>query len=192
LLAKLFAKSANLLVMDEPTNDLDSETLELLEQRLVAYDGTVLLVSHDRAFLNNVVGSTIVFEGDQLREYVGGYDDWVRQRQASLEREAEAAANGSSVKSGAGTASNGAAAGAAVTTKTKKLSFKDQRELQQLPGRIESLEAKIAALHEEMAQPGFFKQTGGVAIAKQAEEKAAAAELKAAYARWEELEQSGG
>jgi ABC transport system ATP-binding/permease protein len=190
LLAKLFAKSANLLVMDEPTNDLDSETLELLEQRLVAYDGTVLLVSHDRAFLNNVVGSTIVFEGDQLREYVGGYDDWVRQRRASLEREAEAAAV--SAKSSSGAASNGSAAGAGVATKTKKLSFKEQRELQQLPGRIESLEAKIAALHEEMAQSGFFKQPGGAAIAKQAEEKAAAAELKAAYARWEELEQSDG
>ena len=191
LLAKLFAKSANLLVMDEPTNDLDSETLELLEQRLVAYDGTVLLVSHDRAFLNNVVGSTIVFEGDQLREYVGGYDDWVRQRKASAEREAEAASNASAAKGGAGAPANSAAANATPTAKAKKLGFKEQRELQQLPGRIESLEAKIAALHEEMAQPGFFKQAGGAAIAKQAEEKAAAAELQAAYARWEELEQSG-
>ena len=80
LLARLFASPANLLVLDEPTNDLDSETLELLEERLVAYEGTVLLVSHDRAFLNNVVTSTLVFEGDELREYVGGYDDWVRQR----------------------------------------------------------------------------------------------------------------
>lgn len=194
LLAKLFAKSANLLVMDEPTNDLDSETLELLEERLVAYEGTVLLVSHDRAFLNNVVGSTIVFEGDQLREYVGGYDDWVRQRQASAEREAETglAAPGSAAKTGASNGWRDVGANTAAAPKGKKLSFKEQRELQQLPGRIESLEAKLAALHEEMARPNFFKQPGGVAVAKQAEEKAVAAELQSAYARWEQLEQLDG
>ncbi|BBO32532.1 ATP-binding cassette domain-containing protein [Lacipirellula parvula] len=185
LLAKLFAKPANLLVMDEPTNDLDSETLELLEQRLVGYEGTVLMVSHDRAFLNNVVGSTLAFEGDTLREYVGGYDDWLRQSRASASREVTAAAQ-STAKSAA---SPSAAPTAAVAGgEKKKLNFKDQRELEQLPGKIEKLEAKLAKIHEEMAKPEFFKQAGATLAVKQTEERAASTELTAAYARWEELE----
>jgi ATP-binding cassette subfamily F protein uup len=193
LLAKLFAKSANLLIMDEPTNDLDSETLELLEERLVAYEGTVLLVSHDRAFLNNVVGSVLAFEGDTLREYVGGYDDWVRQRRTDGEQNAAS----SDAASSKGESQVTAAKPETITppspaAKAKKLSYKDQRELELLPGKIESLEAKIAALHEEMAQPGFFKQDGATLAAKQAEERTSAAELTAAYARWEELEQLSG
>jgi ATP-binding cassette subfamily F protein uup len=182
LLAKLFANPANLLVLDEPTNDLDSETLELLEERLVAYEGTVLLVSHDRAFLNNVVTSTLALEGDQVREYVGGYDDWVRQRPAGPTASSTPAATPTP------TANSPAAANSPVRDKPKKLSYKDQRELDQLPGLIESLESQLAALHEEMARPEFFKQAGEVLAAKQAEERAATAQLAAAYARWEALE----
>lgn len=185
LLAKLFARSANLLIMDEPTNDLDSETLELLEQRLVAYEGTVLLVSHDRAFLNNVVGSTLAFEGDTLREYVGGYDDWLRQSRANASREVTAAGQ-ATAKSG--TSPSTAPTAAVAAGDKKKLNFKDQRELEQLPGKIEKLEAKLAKLHDEMAKPEFFKQAGATLAVKQTEERAASTELTAAYARWEELE----
>ena len=181
LLAKLFAKSANLLVLDEPTNDLDSETLELLEQRLVEYEGTALLVSHDRAFLNNVVTSTLVFEGDQLREYVGGYDDWIRQRAASA---ANGAPSTTTMSRGKAPASQAAkAAGPA-----KRLSYKDQRELEQLPALIERLERQQAELHEEAAQPDFYKLPGEFLAAKRAEEQAVTAKLTAAYARWEQLE----
>jgi ABC transport system ATP-binding/permease protein len=185
LLAKLFATPANLLVLDEPTNDLDSETLELLEQRLVEYEGTALLVSHDRQFLNNVVTSTLVFEGDELREYVGGYDDWVRQRGANapssqtnptpFSRDAKRSASTPI------TTTPGAAA-------TKKLSYKDQRELDKLPALIEKLESRRSALHDEMAAPDFYKLSSATISARQAEERDVAARLAAAFARWEELE----
>jgi ATP-binding cassette subfamily F protein uup len=172
-------------VLDEPTNDLDSETLELLEQRLVEYEGTALLVSHDRQFLNNVVTSTLVFEGDELREYVGGYDDWVRQRGANapssqtnptpFSRDAKRSASTPI------TTTPGAAA-------TKKLSYKDQRELDKLPALIEKLESRRSALHDEMAAPDFYKLSSATISARQAEERDVAARLAAAFARWEELE----
>jgi ATP-binding cassette subfamily F protein uup len=175
LLAKLLARPANVLVLDEPTNDLDAETIELLEERLVAFTGTVLLVSHDREFLNNVVSSTIVFEPGGVREYVGGYDDWLRQRAAApIAVEAKAG--------------NSAPASAAASAK-RKLSYKEQKELASLPSEIEKLETAIAALHVTLADPQFYKQPGDLIAAEQARLAAAETRLQAAYARWEELEQ---
>ncbi|MHB1272873.1 MAG: ATP-binding cassette domain-containing protein [Rhodanobacter sp.] len=181
LLAKLFAQPSNLLVMDEPTNDLDVETLELLEELLTDYQGTLLLVSHDRAFLDNVVSSTLVLEGNgRIGEYVGGYADWLRQRPAAAAAVAAAAAK-------PGLTRNGPPAQAPAAPR-RKLSFKDQRELELLPRRIEELEAAIAAHGEAMTHPDFFKQdsaaitTANEAIAKRQ------AELEAAYARWSELD----
>jgi ABC transport system ATP-binding/permease protein len=191
LLAKLFASPANLLVLDEPTNDLDSETLELLEERLVAYEGTVLLVSHDRAFLNNVVSSTLVFEGESLREYVGGYDDWVRQRATSppitepAKKPAKALAAGSSSN---GVASPGVAKAASVVAKAKRLSYKEQRELDQMPALIEKLESQVAELHAELADPEFYKQPSAHITARSAASKELEAKLATAYQRWEALE----
>ncbi|MCA9232162.1 MAG: ATP-binding cassette domain-containing protein [Planctomycetales bacterium] len=176
LLAKLFAKPANVIVLDEPTNDLDTETLEMLEAKLVEYDGTILLVSHDRAFLNNVVTSTIVFEGDSVREYVGGYDDWVTQR-ANFE-----AANAKTETQTICTSAAKPATGA------KKLTYSQQRELQSLPATIERLEAELAGIHQAMTQPAFFQQPGEQIAAEQARMAALEVELTAAFARWEELE----
>ena len=208
LLAKLFAKPANVIVLDEPTNDLDAETLELLEERLVEFSGTVLLVSHDREFLNRVVGSTLVFEPQGIREYVGGYDDWLRQK---MNREATAPEAGRSAgkatvskpaSSLAGNAvaaqadSSGLAAGITrsgeVAAAAKKLSFREKRELDELPGRIETLEAQIAAQHQAMANPQFYQQPGPQIAAAQAELKAFEGQLQQAYQRWEELEARSG
>ncbi|MBX3425501.1 MAG: ATP-binding cassette domain-containing protein [Pirellulales bacterium] len=193
LLARLFAQAANLLVLDEPTNDLDSETLELLEQRLVDYEGTVLLVSHDREFLNNVVGSVLAFEGGAVREYVGGYDDWVRQRPADWNQGTTSASAASAMPAAAPLTSPIPAVepispAAPARPAAKKLSYKDQRELDALPGRIEELETRLAEIHVEMATPEFFKQPGETIAERQAVERSLAAELAAAYARWETLE----
>ena len=178
LLARLFAQPSNLLVMDEPTNDLDVETLELLEELLLDYSGTLLLVSHDRDFLDNVVTSTLVLEGNgTLGEYVGGYSDWLRQRPAATQS-APAAPKPASP----------AAAPANPAAAKKKLSYKDQRELEQLPARIEQLETDIAASTAAMQDPGFYRQD---ATAQQQANTALAAlqvELDAAYARWEALD----
>jgi ATP-binding cassette subfamily F protein uup len=180
LLAKLFAKPANVLVMDEPTNDLDVETLELLEELLIDYSGTLLLVSHDRAFINNVVTSSLVFEGDGVvNEYVGGYDDWLRQRSQPAAVAAEKPK------------------AAPVKEKPKaaaKLSYKDQRELDELPKKIEALEGELDELHQTMAAPDFY-QSGAAAMAKvQARLDEVEQQLKVAYERWESLDaqQSGG
>ena len=176
LLAKLFTKPSNLLVLDEPTNDLDADTLELLEELLIDYKGTVLLVSHDRAFLNNVVTSTLVFEGDGVvNEYVGGYDDWLRQRFTP-----------------ASTKSNAKPAEAkpvpAAKEKAKKLSFKDQRELEAIPLKIQSLESEREQINTRMGDPGFFQQDKGLINTAQTRLAAIDKELLAAYARWEALE----
>src|SRR3990172_6398275 len=144
LLAKLFAKPSNVLVMDEPTNDLDVETLDLLEELLMDYSGTVLLVSHDRAFLNNVVTSTIVFEKDGLNEYVGGYDDWLSQRPKEAEAKAEKAPKQERTKK----------------ERAAKLGFKEERELKELPERIEALEAEQQTLYSQMSEPDFYKKAG--------------------------------
>jgi len=179
LLAKLFAKPANVIVLDEPTNDLDAETLELLEQRLVDYDGTVLLVSHDRTFLNNVVTSTIVFDGPNLREYVGGYDDWLRQRPDS-DTPATRAAETQKAKPPVAASSEEAS--------RRRLSFKERQELATLPPAIEAAEAEIAALHHEMAQPAFYQQSGEQIAQRHARLKLVEEQLAANYRRWEELE----
>jgi ATP-binding cassette subfamily F protein uup len=177
LLAKLFAQPSNLLVMDEPTNDLDVETLELLEELLTEYQGTLLLVSHDRAFLDNVVSSTLVLEGEgQVGEYIGGYTDWLRQRPEARRLQAEKVT---------------AAAPVAVAEPAKakrKLSYKDARELEQLPVRIEQLEADIAAKTAAMNDPGFYQQDNAAILRANDALAAVQAELDAAYARWSELD----
>ena len=174
LLAKLFTKPANVLVMDEPTNDLDVETLELLEELLIDYSGTLLLVSHDRAFINNVVTSSLVFEGDGVvNEYVGGYDDWLRQRAQPVAVVAEKP-KAAAVKENPKTAA--------------KLSYKEQRELDELPKKIELLEADLDELHKTMADPDFYKQGS----AKMAEVQKQLDELEqllsVTYKRWEALD----
>jgi ATP-binding cassette subfamily F protein uup len=183
LLAKLFAQPSNLLVMDEPTNDLDVETLELLEELLTEYKGTLLLVSHDREFLDNVVSSTLVLEGDgKVGEYVGGYSDWLRQKPVDRPF-AEAP---TPVAKPAKTADVPAAPSS--DKPKRKLSYKDARELEQLPARIEQLEAEIAKRADAMNDPSFYQQDN--AAIQQANEALAKAqaELDSAYARWAELD----
>ncbi len=180
LLARLFARPANVLVLDEPTNDLDIETLELLEALLQDYTGTVFLVSHDRAFLDNVVTQTIASEGDgRWKEYVGGYSDWLRQRPAPTVREAATAPKS--------TAGAGSAAIAAPPVK-RKLGFKEQRELEQLPERIAALEAEQATLQGRLADPGFYREPAETQRQAQARLAAVDAEIDAALERWESLE----
>src|SRR5690606_8452148 len=178
LLARLFAQPSNLLVMDEPTNDLDVETLELLEELLLDYKGTLLLVSHDRDFLDNVVTSTLVLEGEgRLGDYVGGYSDWLRQRPTP--------APAMAVKPAATPAPPAAAP---ASPARRKLSYKDARELEQLPARIEALEADIAARTGAMNDPAFYQQDP--ASLQRANEQLAALqqELELAYQRWAELD----
>jgi ATP-binding cassette subfamily F protein uup len=178
LLARLFARPANLIVLDEPTNDLDTETLELLEERLVEYPGTLLVVSHDRAFLNNVVTSTIVFEHGNVREYVGGYDDWVRQRPqtaASSETRAPAKARTQPPRKES-------------SLTRRRLAYHEKRELESLPETIESLESQLAELHEVMARPEFYKQASDEIAGQQARLKRLTEQLGTAYVRWEQLE----
>ncbi|RLU00581.1 MAG: ATP-binding cassette domain-containing protein, partial [Ketobacter sp.] len=179
LLAKLFTQPSNLLVLDEPTNDLDIETLELLEELVDQYQGTILLVSHDRAFLNNIVTSTIVFEGDgRLAEYVGGYDDWLRQRPQEKSSQSERKAPETKP----------------VTTEklknkpANKLSYKDQRELESLPLTIEKLEQDLEAAQQNLADPALYQAAPEkIAEVKQAAEKLEL-ELETAFERWEQLE----
>lgn len=187
LLAKLFTKPANVIVLDEPTNDLDAETLEILEERLVNFGGTVLVVSHDRTFLNNVVGSTLVFEERGVREYDGGYDDWVRQRKSAIEREKAAASTNDAKRS----PEKKADAPAPPKTGRRGLNFKEQQELRKLPETIDSLEKKIAALHAEMADSGFYKKPSDFIAQKQSQLSTFEKDLSTAFARWEELEARG-
>jgi len=175
LLARMFTQPANLLVLDEPTNDLDAETLELLEELLVDYSGTLLLVSHDRAFLNNVVTSTLVFEGEgRVKEYFGGYDDWLRQKpsEAATAPPEQPKAERTRPKS----------------DQPRKLSYKEQRELEELPQRIETLEAEQAELHQKLADPAFYRQTGTEIGKVTSRLEEVEQEVRAAYARWEALE----
>jgi len=179
ILAKLFTQAANLLVLDEPTNDLDVETLEVLEQRLAEFNGTLIVVSHDREFLDNVVTSTVVFEDDgSIREYVGGYSDWVRQGHElavtddpfALEAQKKLAADTRRPK------------------KITKLSYKDQRELDALPDEIAGLEARIEALQGEIAAPGFFSREQQAIQSAMQDLQAAQALLEQRVERWGELE----
>ncbi len=179
LLAKLFAKPSNLLIMDEPTNDLDVETLELLEDLLADYAGTLLLVSHDRAFIDNVVTSTLVLEGEgRIAEYVGGYSDWLRQRPTPRSKPAAAARP----------AATAPAAVESAAPAKRKLSYKDQRELEQLPARIEQLENTVAELAAAMNEAAFFQQAPAAIVAANQRLATLQAELEQAYARWSELE----
>ena len=182
LLARLFTKPCNLLVLDEPTNDLDAETLDLLEERLINFPGTVLMVSHDRSFLNNVVTSSIVFDADgKIREYIGGYDDWVRQRMTDLRGASTVAKT---------TASDPEKKPASTTTVIKKkLGFKEQRELEQLPALIEKLETEQAALGERMSDPAFFKQAAAEISKTQQRLDTITQELETAFSRWAELDE---
>lgn len=185
LLAKLFTKPANVLVMDEPTNDLDLETLELLEELLLEFTGTLLLVSHDRAFLDNVVTSTLVFEGSgTVNAYVGGYRDWLRQRPAPSTSEAN-----SPRKSESTIQKETLPAVASVpAAKAKKLSYKDQRELDQLPARIESLESEIGTIQQAMADPELYRSSPEKAADLNAQLQKLEADLAEAYTRWETLD----
>ncbi|WGL17269.1 ATP-binding cassette domain-containing protein [Microbulbifer bruguierae] len=197
LLAKLFSQPANILVLDEPTNDLDVETLELLEQLLLDFPGTVLLVSHDRAFLDNVVDSCLAFEGDGVvREYVGGYQDFVRQggrflsaeeQLQSRKREQDKAA-GSGVDTGADKAADSPETQGSTPPKSKKLSYKLQRELDALPGQIESLEGEIAELEQAMAQPDFYQQDNTLVQEKLQKLADLQQALEVAFERWAELD----
>jgi ATP-binding cassette subfamily F protein uup len=183
LLARLFARPSNLLVMDEPTNDLDAETLELLEELVADYAGTLLLVSHDRAFLDNVVTSTLVFEGDgQINEYVGGYTDWLRQRKVA----APAGASASSPKPSTAAATSRAA------PKLKRLSYNEQRELKQLPEKIQRLEAEQAQLNALISDPAAFQRNKAESNLALQRLQALAAELETAYSRWDTLDSSAG
>jgi ATP-binding cassette subfamily F protein uup len=180
LLAKLFAKPSNLLVMDEPTNDLDIETLELLEELLAAYPGTLLLVSHDRDFIDDVVTSTLVLEGDgRVGEYVGGYSDWVRQAKPVVAQKKTGTPKERRVESVAQPA----------PTK-RKLSWKEARELEALPARIEQLETDLAAMNARLEDPAFYRQDSAAIVSTNAEMAAKQAELDDAYARWQALEAS--
>jgi ATP-binding cassette subfamily F protein uup len=180
LLAKLFTKTANLIVMDEPTNDLDMETLELLEERLVDYTGTLLIVSHDRVFLDNVVTSVIVFEGNGgVSEYVGGYSDWLTYSQAQLKEQTKAIKKQAKEEKSQTNES---------AVNKKKLSYKYQKELTELPVTIESLEKKHAEINAQIAYPEFYQQEQSF-IGPVLEELAKIdADLQLAYARWDELE----
>jgi ATP-binding cassette subfamily F protein uup len=181
LLAKLFTRPANLLVLDEPTNDLDAETLELLEELLLDFQGTILLVSHDRALLDNVVTSTLVLEGGgRVRDYVGGYTDWLRQRDAAAPAQPQPAPQ-------PGPAVSRVAAAPEARPRTK-LGFKEERELATLPGRIEALEMEQEGLHTQLADPGLYQRGGEAVAAAQARLAAVEAELAEVYSRWETLE----
>ena len=185
LLARLFTRPANVLVLDEPTNDLDAETLELLESRLVDYSGTVLVVSHDRQFLDNLCTSTLVFEGQgRVKEYVGGYSDWKRSTTGRGETEdGKGGAGGGSAKP------TGRRATSSRSATRSKLTWAEKKEWEELPGRIEGLEDELDALHDQMAGPDFFR--GDVEVIKQATERSQRLplEIEAAYARWAELDE---
>jgi ABC transport system ATP-binding/permease protein len=186
LLARLFARPANLIVLDEPTNDLDIESMELLEDTLQAYTGTLLLVSHDRAFLDNVVTQVLVAEGDgDWREYVGGYSDWVRQRSAP-----EAPAAPSAAAAAAARAQPAQRPAEPPRARPKpKLGYKEQRELEALPARIQALETEQAALAALMAEPDYFRRDADALRADQRRAERIEAELLELLERWESLEQ---
>jgi ATP-binding cassette subfamily F protein uup len=189
LLAKLFSKPANLLVLDEPTNDLDVETLELLEEVLSNFAGTVLMVSHDRAFLDNVVTSTLVFEGEgKVREYVGGYQDWLRQGGSPKLLGVGESKSGKPESTAPAPVAAAAVEPADIPLAKKKLSYKLQRELEALPGLIEAQEGKIAELNEEIAGPTFYQRPAAESAATLALLDSAQQELDALLERWAELD----
>jgi ATP-binding cassette subfamily F protein uup len=178
LLARLFSRPANVLVLDEPTNDLDIETLELLEALLQEYEGTLLLVSHDRAFLDNVVTQTIAYEGGgRWKEYVGGYSDWLRTRTDAARAAGE----------GAGKLREDAPAGA-PSRRRAKLTFNETRELEALPGALQALEREQGELARRLADPALYQDRTADIKALHARHGAIEEELTRLLARWEELE----
>jgi len=177
LLAQLFKYPANLIVMDEPTNDLDAETLELLEEMIANFKGTLLLVSHDRAFLNNVVQSTLVLEGNGVvREYAGGYDDYLIQQKATIPSVYK------------GTKATKIKRPKTTANKLKKLTFKEQKLLEALPEKIAQLEEEQSGIQEQLDDPEFFKKTWQITQKATQRFEALGAELLGAYAQWEELD----
>ncbi len=201
LLARLFAQPSNLLIMDEPTNDLDADTLELLEEMVANYAGTLLLVSHDRAFLDNVVTSTLVFEGGgEVNEYVGGYSDWLRQRKVGAPSKARsptpvvaaasavAPAPGSVAPASSAAPVLSAPASAPAQSRPRRLSYNEQRELAALPEKIQRLEAEQRELQAAIADPALFQGHDSKGAAALQRLQSVAAELETAYARWEALE----
>jgi ABC transport system ATP-binding/permease protein len=182
MLAKLLTRPANVLILDEPTNDLDVETLELLEEVLLDYQGTLLLVSHDRAFLNNVVTRTLVFEGEgRVTAYAGGYDDWLVQRP----RVAAGAGEAGTTERKPGPKNVPDFSG----SKKHKRTFTEEYELIELPAKIEALEAEQQALFDAMATEDFYKQSKADITALRERLESVEAALKSAFARWEELEE---
>jgi len=184
LLARLFARPANVVVLDEPTNDLDIDTLELLEELLQTYPGTVFLVSHDRRFLDNVVTSTIVSEGEgRWREYEGSVEDWLLQSERARGKQAEAARRAAPAPAPA----PASAAAPPAAARRSKLSYKEQRELDALPARIEALEAEQRALGEELADGSLYARDAARAVALHKRHGEIEDELMAALERWEAL-----
>lgn len=182
-LARVLARPCNVLVLDEPTNDLDLESLELLESILADYSGTLLLVSHDREFLDNVVTSTLVFEGEgRVHEYFGGYEDWLVQRKPA----SASASAGDSAKPGDSPGPKRQSR--QPTPRTRRLTFKEKHELEALPQRLETLEEQRDALVETMASPEFFKRDGAAIAAEKERLDKLESELAEAYERWETLE----
>ena len=174
LLARLFTRPANVLVLDEPTNDLDIETLELLEARLIEFPGTVLLVSHDRTFIDNVVTSTLMFEGEgRVLEYVGGYDDWLHQRTTVAPSAVVARRQPATPR---------------ASSPSGKPTYREQQELKQLPDRIEALEAEQRQLSGTINEPGFYKEPSQTIKAALERFSRIEQEILDAYARWVELE----
>jgi ATP-binding cassette subfamily F protein uup len=184
LLAKLFARPANLLVLDEPTNDLDLDTLELLEERVADFDGTLLLVSHDRAFLDRVVTSLLVLEGDgHVQEFIGGWSDyaiWRRERQRTTVPPRETASSRESAVA--------ARTKESMPSRSRRLSFKEQREFDSLPATIESLETDKAEIERVVADPAFYQRSQDEVRGALTRLQHLGAEIDAAYARWAELE----
>jgi ATP-binding cassette subfamily F protein uup len=185
LLARIFAQPANLLVLDEPTNDLDVETLELLEELLMDFDGTLILVSHDRAFLDNVVTSTLVFEGEgKVGEYVGGYSDWLRHARQTASTKAKQKPKPAPITE----PKPAPAANKPATGKPRKLSYNEQRELEALPAMIEALEAEQSQLQARVSDTGFYQQEQAQVTDTLARLETVTQELESCYRRWEALE----
>ncbi len=178
LLARLFTQPANLLILDEPTNDLDIETLEVLEDLLLEYDGTLLLVSHDRAFLNNIVTSTYIVDDGNVTEYIGGYDDWhkfIQDEKSASDSDKPASTPQASTP-------------AETKSAPRKLSYKEKRELESLPKQIETLEAEQHELNVKMESPEFYQQDGAIITRAVERLQELQDELSRLYHRWGELE----
>ncbi|MFN3984455.1 MAG: ATP-binding cassette domain-containing protein [Rhodocyclaceae bacterium] len=193
LLARLFARPANVMVLDEPTNDLDIETLDLLEELLAGYEGTLFLVSHDRAFLDNVVTQVIAAEGDgHWGEYAGGYAEWQRVREEARVREAERVAVARATAQQADARDAGGARASTGHARPAKLSFNEKRELEGLPDRIAALENEQGELHAKLADPAFYQQASDEVGRVRARLEALEGEIEAAMQRWEALETRAG